>query len=337
MARIDELRPDQRAALQLLLQQGRSYDDIATLLRIETRAVRERAHAALDALGPEDVPGLSLADQDDVADYLLGQQSASQRAATRSFLESSAAGRAWARVVAGELRPLAGDNLPEIPAEAAEVSEAFDALEARTTHRERVERSSRVGGAILIVAAVVTLVGLVLLGISVLGDDDDEQEDSAARTTETRPQTTTQPAPEVLAQINLTPPGGGRRPIGVAQIRRQGGEREIVLVATGFRPANENRFYAIWMYSSPEKAERLGFPDPQPGRDGRLASQFPYPPNADEFEDLIITQESEQAPERPGEILVSGPIEGVPVSPGEGGQGGQGGEGGQGEGTATAP
>ncbi|MDQ3739423.1 MAG: sigma-70 region 4 domain-containing protein, partial [Actinomycetota bacterium] len=142
MARIDDLRPDQRAALQLLLQQGRSYDDIASLLRIEVDAVRERAHAALDALGPEDVPGLSLELQDEIADYLLGQQSASQRAGTRDFLETSPAGRAWARAVAGELRPLSAD-LPEIPAEAAEVDEAFDALEARTQHRERVERSSR--------------------------------------------------------------------------------------------------------------------------------------------------------------------------------------------------
>ncbi|HEV2062169.1 MAG TPA: sigma-70 region 4 domain-containing protein, partial [Solirubrobacteraceae bacterium] len=100
MPRIDDLKPDQRAALQLLLQQGRSYDEIASLLRIDESAVRERAHAALDALGPEDIPELTLELQDEIADYLLGQQTASQRAATRDFLERSAGGRAWARVVA---------------------------------------------------------------------------------------------------------------------------------------------------------------------------------------------------------------------------------------------
>src|SRR3954471_23850999 len=118
MSRIDELPPDQRAALQLLLRQGRSYDDIASLLRIDPSAVRERARAALDALGPEDVGELPLEDQDHIADYLLGQQSASQRAQTRRLLESSAPARAWARVVSGELRDIAPDSLPEIPAEA---------------------------------------------------------------------------------------------------------------------------------------------------------------------------------------------------------------------------
>ena len=85
MSRIDELKPDQRAALQLLLKQGRSYEDIASLLRIDPSAVQHRARGALDALGPEDVQGLTMAQQDEIADYLLGQQSASQRAQTRDL------------------------------------------------------------------------------------------------------------------------------------------------------------------------------------------------------------------------------------------------------------
>src|SRR3712207_781844 len=179
MARIDDLPPDQRAALQLLLKQGRSYDEIASLLRIEPRAVRERARAALDALGPEDVEGLELDEQDDVADYLLGQQSASRRAATRTFLEQAAPGRAWARVVAGELRPMAGESLPEIPSEAAEADEAFGALQARTEHRERTQRSSRVGGAILLAGLGVLVAGVLALALGVFGDDDGDEEPTA--------------------------------------------------------------------------------------------------------------------------------------------------------------
>ena len=316
MARIDELRPDQRAALQLLLQQGRSYEDIANLLRIEPNAVRERAHAALDALGPEDVPGLTLDRQDDVADYLLGQQSASQRAGTRDFLESSAGGRAWARAVAGELRPLAGDNLPEIPAEAAEVDEAFDALEARTARRQEVERSSRVGGVILIAAAVIALFGLVALGISVLGGDDDE--DSASNGTQTTATTSTNGAePQIEAQINLPPPeGSDSKAAGVAQIARQGDKRAIALVAEGFERSTKNGpFYAIWLYTSADKARRLGFP-PQPGKDGRIATSFEMPRDADEYELLIISRETQQQPEKPGPIVLQGPIEGTPIPEG---------------------
>ena len=54
MSRIDDLAPDQRAVLQLLLKQGKSYVELATLLRITPDAVRDRAVAALEELGPRD-------------------------------------------------------------------------------------------------------------------------------------------------------------------------------------------------------------------------------------------------------------------------------------------
>ena len=53
MASLESLPADQRAVLQLVLQRGRSYDDIATLLSIDRAAVRQRALSALDALGPQ--------------------------------------------------------------------------------------------------------------------------------------------------------------------------------------------------------------------------------------------------------------------------------------------
>ena len=53
MASLDSLPADHRAVLQLVLQRGRSYDDIAQLLSIDRAAVRERALSALDALGPQ--------------------------------------------------------------------------------------------------------------------------------------------------------------------------------------------------------------------------------------------------------------------------------------------
>ena len=68
MASTDDLPADQRAALQLLLKQGRSYEDIAGMLRIDPSAVRERARSALDALGPDDLQDLPLERQDDIAD-----------------------------------------------------------------------------------------------------------------------------------------------------------------------------------------------------------------------------------------------------------------------------
>jgi hypothetical protein len=84
MARFDDLPADQKAVLQLVLRQGRTYEEIAALLKISPDAVRDRALTALDALGPRDLAGLDEDRQDEVGDYLLGQQGASARAASRS-------------------------------------------------------------------------------------------------------------------------------------------------------------------------------------------------------------------------------------------------------------
>src|ERR1035441_3185640 len=50
MSRLDDLPPDQRAVLLLLVRQGKSHAEIADMLGIPQQAVRDRARAALDAL-----------------------------------------------------------------------------------------------------------------------------------------------------------------------------------------------------------------------------------------------------------------------------------------------
>jgi hypothetical protein len=115
MPSLDSLPGDQRAVLQLVLGRGRSYDEIARLLTIDSAKVRERAHAALNALGPDthvapELKGL-------IADYLLGQLSDQDAEDARDVLADSPSERAWARVVSGELAPLARDAMPEIPVE----------------------------------------------------------------------------------------------------------------------------------------------------------------------------------------------------------------------------
>ena len=71
MASLDELPPDQRAVLDLVLQRGRSYDDIARLLSIDRAGVRARALAAFDGIGPD--TGLAPESRALITDYLLGQ------------------------------------------------------------------------------------------------------------------------------------------------------------------------------------------------------------------------------------------------------------------------
>lgn len=112
---LDSLAPEHRAILSLLLVQARSYYEIAELLKIDSARVRQRAHAAVDALAP--AAGLSpdAAGRARIADYLVGEQSVSERARTRAELSGSEAERAWAAAVAAALSPLAKVPLPAIP------------------------------------------------------------------------------------------------------------------------------------------------------------------------------------------------------------------------------
>lgn len=115
MSGLDALPPDQRAVLQLVLRQGRTYEDIAGLLGIDANAVRTRAHAACDAVAPDTGGRLPEGRRGDIVDFLLGQQTVSEREITRTYLAGSAPARAWAEGVSGELAALGGEALPAIP------------------------------------------------------------------------------------------------------------------------------------------------------------------------------------------------------------------------------
>ena len=144
MASLDSLPPDQRAVLQLVLQRGRSYDDIAKLLSIDRAAVRQRALSALDALGPQ-ARRVSPEWRSLITDYLLGQLPPAVSEDTAARLAESPAERAWARVVASELAPLAGERgVTEIPSEARPaaapepVEDEYDEPAAAEPVRDRV-------------------------------------------------------------------------------------------------------------------------------------------------------------------------------------------------------
>ena len=319
MPGIERLPPDQRAVLQLLLKQGRSYDDLSSVLRMDADSVRDRAHLALETLGPD----TDLSDErlDEVSDYLLGQQPASARAQTRDFLAGSASGRAWARVVAGELRPLAADGgLPEVPADGEEVEEAFDALEARRERRQDVERSSRLGGIMLLIGLGVALAVVIVLLVRGGGDDGNGEEGNTGETPPAQAQ-----EPQVVGQINLLPPDGGESPLAAAQILAADQGLDLRIVAEGLQPVTEDRVYALWLYNSDDDAELLGYPETQPTEEQPvLAAQTQEPLPAatiTEFESLIITAEGrdEETASSPGEIVLEGAIQ---QEQGEGGGGG---------------
>ncbi len=97
MATFDQLSDEQRAIVELVLQQGKSYDELSDMLGIPETRVRERAREALVQLAPVSVRGVEEDWRGQLADYVLGQQAGPerrQRAATCAAPRPRAAGRA---------------------------------------------------------------------------------------------------------------------------------------------------------------------------------------------------------------------------------------------------
>ena len=314
MAPLDDLNDGQRAVLQLLLRQGKSYEEIAALLKSQPAKIRSRARGAIADLGP-DASGIGPERRDEIGDYLLGQQTASQRAATREYLRGSSAGRSWARAAATALAPIGGDALPDIPAEREEVAEAFDALQRRTERQEQVKRSSQLGTKLLLAGVGVVLGIAVILALSIGGGDDD----AAAPTQATTPaQTTTSAAVrttptgdrfEVVAQGTLqSPEGGDSDAKGQVAIVRfpDNNQYRLALQATGLPPSSSRgSAYGVWLYTSSDRKQFLGFPDTTVGKDGKLETVSDLSPNTPTYETVLLTRETAEAPKQPGTLVLA--------------------------------
>lgn len=390
MSSLQTLPPDQRAVLQLLLQKDRSYDEIAQLLRLDAQTIRGRAHAAVASLGP-DTHGLSDEQRGELTDYLLGEQSASSRAATRAFLEGSPPARSWSRAAAEELRPLGGDRLPEIPAEPAgappaappepaaaepepepvpvlppvatagaaaagglgtgeEAAEKAPVLPpqaevapepepaakgariagpATEVSAAPAKRGSRIGGMLLVFGGAAVIAVVVILALRGFGGDDDSDEPVATSpapavqttptpTTETAASTATQTTgttattPQVDAEIQMRPPGGGEARA-TATLITQSGRESIAIAGQSLRPTTDRVFYGLWFANSRSDAVFLGYAPPV-GENGRMRLFDALPETADpsQYEQIWLTREAvtedTTTPTQPGQVALSGPI-----------------------------
>jgi hypothetical protein len=108
MATFDQLSDEQRAIVELVLQQGKSYDELSDMLGIPEERVRERAREALVRLAPVSVRGVEEDWRGQLADYVLGQQAGPEATATRGHLRRSEAARSWTRSLLDSLVVLVG-------------------------------------------------------------------------------------------------------------------------------------------------------------------------------------------------------------------------------------
>lgn len=358
MASLDSLPADQRAVVQLVLGQGRRYDDIAAMLSIDRAGVRQRALDAFDALGPDNsIPDPQRAL---LTDYLLGQLPTRVADQVQDAVAEDPAQRAWLRIVASEVGGLASDGLPPIPApgtrrtEAAQTgphpapkleggaerpaAEAPTARASRRTRRTEATRpvqaasagagpggldsSSRRGGAILLGAgAAVIIAAIVVALLFALGGSSKPHHPGAIASTapassspggtstagtSTTGTSTTATKAKFLNQVNLNSPSGVKGRAGVVQVVRQGTTLGILLVAQNV-PANTKRnAYAVWLYNSASDSHLVGFVNARVGSSGRLETEGVLPANAARYKHMLVTLETKQKPQTPGQIVLEG-------------------------------
>ncbi len=296
MSRLDELPPDQRAALSLLLRQRKSYAEVADLLHIPARAVHDRAHAALAVLAPRAARGLDPAQRLEVGDYLLGQQgSISERLRTRTYLGTSEPAREWARAVAAELAPLTNGHLPEIPVDAPGARAAIATRPAdrrgRPSQPGAAAPSSRLGGALILAAIVVAIAVTVVLLLT--GGNSHHKKPTTSSSATTGPR---------VHQIVMHAPDKGKQ-VGVLEVLAEGSKRAFYIEADNL-PESKGFFYAIWLYNSPKSALPLSKANVGPSH--QLAGGALLPTNAGSYHEVLLTRQTNPRPRRPGAIVLKG-------------------------------
>ncbi len=310
MSRLDALPADQRAALALLLGQRKSYAELAAMLAIPERAVRDRAHAALAVLAPREARELTPERRAQIGDYLLGQlPGVPERLAARTYVSGSAAAQAWAGALVQELAPLASSPLPEIPAGPPPAG-AGPSLAERAAAPQLAGApagagsslpSSRVGGAALLAVIVVAIVIAVIL---ISGGGSHSKTSSTASTSASKTSTTS--GPVVDARLTLHSPHPHSRSIGAMDIISEGSKRAFYIEAENI-PASKGFYYALWLFNNHSSFLPLSKAPPV-GADKRLAGGALLPAEAGDYHEVLLTRETSARPTSPGPVVLRGPF-----------------------------
>ena len=270
MSRFDDLPPDLRATLSLLLDRGKSYAEIADMLAIPERAVRDRAHAALDALSARPA-----------------QPARAQPAPSPRREQASASSRP-------------SRTNPAPPAGAA----------APGSSRATTLPTSRRGGALLLLGLVVVVVIVIVLVTSGGGRSKNGAGSSASTATGTSSTSaktssaTSKPTED--KRITLTSPEPSSKSIGAVVVLSEGSKYAYYIAATNL-PASKGFFYAVWLYNSPTSHEAVS-KAPSVGSNGRLQGGALLPTDAGKYHEMLLTRETSPQPSEPGPVVLKGPF-----------------------------
>lgn len=276
MPRLDDLPPDLRATLSLLVDRGKSYAQVAELLGIPEQAVRDRAHAALDALAGAP-----------------GDTSSPSAPASPPRGERTGPSRAGAR------RRAAASSVSS-PATGLPVSRRGGAL--------------LLSG--IVVAVIVVVILLTSGGGGSSTSTGTSTGTSASATTGTNGHTTSSATkstkssasktPNVTNQLTLTSPDSSSKSIGIAEILAEGSQHAFYMAAEHL-PPSQGFSYVIWLYNSPSSAVAIS-KAPAVTSNGRMQGGALLPSNAGNYHQMLLTRETSNSPTHPGPIVLAGPF-----------------------------
>jgi hypothetical protein len=231
--------------LQLLLERGQSYDDLASILGVDVAEVRRRARAALTELAGAD-PDRNVA----LTDYLLGQADPIDRADAVRHLKDDPEDLAMVSELTQKLRLVAPEaQLPRLPGEERQprprrpISERAPAplrkvlprRRARETGEPRAPRTSltrRQTQGIVVAGCAAVLIAVGALAIAgVFGSG------SADSATPTTPSTTSTKATAPTGQIQgypLLPIAGANGP-GNVKLASDGSFKDSIPIPTAIQ------------------------------------------------------------------------------------------------------
>ena len=268
------MTPDQRATLQLLLERGQTYSDLATLLAVDEAEVRDRARAALTELGGAD-PDRNVG----LTDYLLGQADPIGRADASRHLRDDPDDHALATALAERLREMFPDaELPRLPGEPRQRrrprAKAAEGEEPKGPGRRPSGLSpSQTRLVVVLGSAAVLLIAVVLAVTGAFGGGDDDESSAAGEEATT---TAATPADEqAIERVALRPTSGGNAS-GEALFGLATGDQPFVEVAIdGLDPAPQGEQYVIWLMLT----QTQGYPLSPINVDqqGSYSNRFPIP------------------------------------------------------------
>ncbi len=272
MPRLEDLPPDLRATLSLLVDRGKSYAQVAELLGIPEQAVRDRAHAALDALAgtPGEPPS---------AHYAV-------TATPPSHAPAPGGGRTARRTVSS-------------------VSDAASGLPV-----SRRGGALLLAGIVVVVVVVVVLLtsgggggSSTSTGTSAAASTSTGGHTASNPTSGTTSSSTTGSKARVTNQLTLTAPEPSSKSIGIAEILAEGSQHAIYVAAEHIPPTH-GFFYVLWLYNSPSSAQAIG--KTTVSSTARMQVGALLPANAGDYHQLLLSRETTERPSQPGPTVLSG-------------------------------